>query len=68
MRVATLEATPVSFPYVHREVSSQVARDGVTDVIVRIETDDGVRRVGRGVQRRRRRRRSRPRSRRWRRS
>ncbi len=41
MRVATLEATPVSFPYVHREVSSQVARDGVTDVIVRIETDDG---------------------------
>jgi L-alanine-DL-glutamate epimerase-like enolase superfamily enzyme len=42
MRVATLEATPVSFPYRHREVSSQVARDGVTDVIVRIETDDGV--------------------------
>ena len=41
MRVATLEATPVSFPYVHREVSSQVARDGVTDIIVRIETDDG---------------------------
>ncbi len=41
MRVATLEATPVSFPYVHREVSSLVARDGVTDVIVRIETDDG---------------------------
>jgi L-Ala-D/L-Glu epimerase len=41
MRVASLEATPVSFPYRHREVSSQVARDGVTDVIVRIETDDG---------------------------
>jgi glucarate dehydratase len=41
MRVATLEATPVSFPYVHREVSSLVARDGVTDVIIRIETDDG---------------------------
>ncbi|HEY1480306.1 MAG TPA: mandelate racemase/muconate lactonizing enzyme family protein [Gaiellales bacterium] len=41
MRVATLEATPVSFPYRHREVSSQVARDGVTDVIVRIETEDG---------------------------
>ena len=55
MRVATLEATPVSFPYVHREVSSLVARDGVTDVIVRIETDDGVRGVGRGLQRGRRR-------------
>jgi glucarate dehydratase len=42
MRVARLEATPVSFPYLHREVSSLVARDGVTDVIVRIETDDGL--------------------------
>lgn len=42
MRVATLEATPVSVPYLHREVSSQVARDGVTDVVVRIETDDGL--------------------------
>ena len=41
MHVAKLEATPVSFPYLHREVSSQVARDGVTDVIVRIEPDDG---------------------------
>jgi glucarate dehydratase len=41
MRVATLEATPVSVPYTHREVSSQVARDGVTDVIIRVETDDG---------------------------
>jgi L-Ala-D/L-Glu epimerase len=42
MRVATLEATPVSFPYTHRELSSQVARDGVTDVIIRVETDDGL--------------------------
>jgi L-alanine-DL-glutamate epimerase-like enolase superfamily enzyme len=42
MQVAKLEATPVSFPYLHREVSSQVARDGVTDLVVRIETDDGV--------------------------
>jgi L-Ala-D/L-Glu epimerase len=41
MRVATLEATPVSVPYRHREVSSQVARDGVTDVLIRIETEDG---------------------------
>jgi L-Ala-D/L-Glu epimerase len=42
MRVARLEATPVSFPYLHREVSSQIARDGVTDVIIRVETDDGL--------------------------
>jgi L-alanine-DL-glutamate epimerase-like enolase superfamily enzyme len=42
MRVARIETTTVSVPYRHREVSSQVARDGVTDVLVRIETDDGV--------------------------
>ena len=42
MRVVRVDATTVSVPYVHREVSSQVARDGVTDVIVRVETDDGV--------------------------
>jgi L-alanine-DL-glutamate epimerase-like enolase superfamily enzyme len=41
VKVATLEATPVSVPYRHREVSSQIARDGVSDVIVRVETDDG---------------------------
>ena len=41
MRVATLDTITVSFPYRHRELSSQVARDGVTDVVVRIETDDG---------------------------
>jgi glucarate dehydratase len=42
MRVATLETTIASVPYLHREVSSQVARDGVTDVVVRVETDDGL--------------------------
>lgn len=42
MRIASLETTIVSVPYVHREVSSQVARDGVTEVIVKIATDDGV--------------------------
>ena len=41
MRVATIETTIVSVPYLHREVSSQVARDGVTDILVRVETDDG---------------------------
>jgi L-alanine-DL-glutamate epimerase-like enolase superfamily enzyme len=42
MKVASVEAIPASVPYRHREVSSQVARDGVSDVLVRIETDDGL--------------------------
>ena len=54
MRVARVETTIVSVPYLHREVSSQVARDGVTDILVRVETDDGAGRLGRGVQRCRR--------------
>jgi L-alanine-DL-glutamate epimerase-like enolase superfamily enzyme len=41
MKVAALRVIPVSVPYTHREVSSQVNRDGVTDVLVRIEADDG---------------------------
>ncbi|MBI3910023.1 MAG: mandelate racemase/muconate lactonizing enzyme family protein [Armatimonadetes bacterium] len=41
MRIAALELTTVSVPYTHRENSSQVNRDGVTDVVVRIVTDDG---------------------------
>jgi L-Ala-D/L-Glu epimerase len=42
MKVASVDAIPVSVPYRHREVSSQVARDGVSDVLVRVETDDGL--------------------------
>jgi L-alanine-DL-glutamate epimerase-like enolase superfamily enzyme len=42
MRIATLETIPVSVPYRHREVSSQVARDGVSDVLVKLTTDDGL--------------------------
>ena len=42
MKVATIEAIPVSVPYRHREVSSLVARDGVSDVLVKVTTDDGV--------------------------
>lgn len=42
MKVAALEAIPANIPYTHREVSSQVNRDGVTDVLVRVETDDGL--------------------------
>ena len=41
MKVATLETFPVSVPYRHREVSSQVARDGVSDVLVKLTTDEG---------------------------
>jgi L-alanine-DL-glutamate epimerase-like enolase superfamily enzyme len=41
MRIASIELTPVSVPYTHRENSAQVNRDGVTDVVVKITTDDG---------------------------
>ena len=42
MKIISLEFTPASIPYTHREVSSQVQRDGVTDIVVRAETDDGL--------------------------
>jgi L-Ala-D/L-Glu epimerase len=42
MKVAHLDFIPASIPYTHREVSSQVRRDGVTDVIVKAVTDDGL--------------------------
>lgn len=42
MKVVAIEPTIVNVPYRHREVSSVVARDGVTSVVVRVETDDGV--------------------------
>jgi glucarate dehydratase len=42
VRVASLETIPVSVPYTHREVSSQVQRDGVSDVLVKLTTDDGL--------------------------
>ena len=42
MKIAKLEFTPASIPYTHREVSSQVRRDGVSDIVVRAETDDGL--------------------------
>src|SRR2546425_4503312 len=42
MRIASLETIVVSVPYRHREVSSQVARDGVTDVLVKVTSDDGL--------------------------
>jgi L-alanine-DL-glutamate epimerase-like enolase superfamily enzyme len=42
MKIAAVEAIPVSVPYRHREVSSQVARDGVSDVLVKVTADDGL--------------------------
>lgn len=42
MKIASIDVIPVSVPYRHREVSSQVARDGVSDVLVKVTTDDGL--------------------------
>lgn len=42
MKVTRLEPIIVSVPYREREVSSRVDRDGVTDVLVRVETDAGI--------------------------
>jgi L-alanine-DL-glutamate epimerase-like enolase superfamily enzyme len=42
MKITKLEFIPVSVAYKHREVSSLVNRDGVTDVIVKATTDDGL--------------------------
>ena len=42
MKIQTLEFIPVSVPYIHREVSSLVNRDGVTDIVVKATTDDGL--------------------------
>jgi L-Ala-D/L-Glu epimerase len=42
VKIARVETTPVSVPYRHREVSSQVARDGVSDVLVKLTTDEGL--------------------------
>jgi glucarate dehydratase len=42
MRIEHLEAVPVRVPYIHAEVSSLVARNGVTDVIVQLIADNGL--------------------------
>ena len=42
VRIEHLEAVPVRVPYTHAEVSSLVARDGVTDVIVKLVADNGL--------------------------
>lgn len=42
MVITSLEYKIVSVPYTHREDSAQVNRDGVTDVVVKITTDQGL--------------------------
>jgi L-alanine-DL-glutamate epimerase-like enolase superfamily enzyme len=42
MKIASFEPTIVSVPYRHRETSSRVQRDGVTAVVVKMTTDDGL--------------------------
>lgn len=41
MKIVSVEPTVVSVPYRRREISSQVSRDGVTDVLIRVKADDG---------------------------
>ncbi len=42
MKISKIEFIPVSVAYTHREVSALVNRDGVTDVIVKATTDEGL--------------------------
>ena len=42
MKIAKLEFFPLSIPYTHREISSQVNRDGVSDIVIKATTSDGL--------------------------
>jgi glucarate dehydratase len=42
MKIAKLEFIPISIPYKRRQISTQIQRDGTTDVIVKATTDDGL--------------------------
>lgn len=42
MKITKLEFIPVSVAYTHREVSSLINRDGVTDIVVKAHTDNGL--------------------------
>jgi L-alanine-DL-glutamate epimerase-like enolase superfamily enzyme len=42
MKIARFETFPVSIPYRHVELSSRVRRGGVTDIVVKLTTDDGL--------------------------
>lgn len=42
MKIVRLDTWIVSVPYLHDEISSRVARGGVTDTIVRLTADNGL--------------------------
>jgi L-alanine-DL-glutamate epimerase-like enolase superfamily enzyme len=42
MKITQLEFIPASIAYMRREISSQISRDGVTDVIVKATSDAGL--------------------------
>jgi L-alanine-DL-glutamate epimerase-like enolase superfamily enzyme len=42
MKIASIEPTIVSVPNTHRETSSRIQRDGVTAVVVKLTTDEGL--------------------------
>lgn len=42
MRIADIQTFPVNVRYTHPEVSALTARAGITEVIVRVTTDDGL--------------------------
>src|SRR5207248_2753961 len=42
MKIVGLDTWIVSVPYIHDEISSRVARGGVTDTIVRLTADNGL--------------------------
>src|SRR6266576_2539991 len=42
MKISSIDFIPVSIAYTHRESSAQVDRDGVTDVLVKATTDNGL--------------------------
>ena len=42
MKISKIETFPVSIPYAHDEVSYLIKRSGVSNVVVKITTDDGL--------------------------
>lgn len=41
MKISKVDLFPLSIPYKHTELSSRVTRQGVSNVVLRMETDDG---------------------------
>ena len=42
MKIDKVELIPVSVPYKHDEISSRVSRSGITEIIIKITTDNGL--------------------------